>query len=633
MGKALGIRWLVVVAGAAMVLALAAACGETKTIEVPGETVVVKEEVIKEVMVPGETVTVTKEVVKEVMVPGETVIKEVVKEVAVPGETVVIEVEQEVVKTVEVPGETVVVTKEVIKEVAVPGETVVVTKEVVKVVEVAPDRYVRNVWGELVDRPQYGGTITVALPFSPTGFDPYFGGFAVTQGKLVYEKLGRRDWAISRDEHDFTTQYFLIDSLTGHLAESWEQPDPLTIIFHIRQGVNWHDKAPMNGREFNANDVEFTWHRSLGLGSGYTEPSPTAYHAKSIREQVESVTATDEWTVVVKTPSFSPSTIEKLLWRGWQETFILPPEVIKEHGDLKDWKTIVGTGPYELTDFVEGSALIYTKNPNYWGFDPRYPDLDLRLPYADKLELLIMPELSTRVAAIRSGKSAWLSTIGLPLDQALSVLKTNPELVALRATGDSVNPGFLLNRPPFNDKNVRIAMQKALNLDEIARTYYGGYADPTPVGCAPQAATGIYLPYADWPEQVKEQYTYDPNEAERLLDEAGYPRDADGIRFTTTWLIMPVWEDVDLAQLAKSYFAEIGVDTNIEVESNGGAWEARVSGRDVPMYSLGCRHANHDPMAALKGRFYSGGDPDGAWGNGLIDPTYDAIVDKNDGGY
>ena len=91
---------------------------------------------------------------------------------------------------------------------------------------------------------------------------------------------------------------------------------------------------------------------------------------------------------------------------------------------------------------------------------------------------------------------------------------------------------------------------------------------------------------------------------------------------------MPLWEDVDLAQLAKSYFAEIGVVTNIEVESNEGAWVERVSGKNAPMYSLGCRHANHDPIAALRGRFYSGGDPNGAWGNGLIDLTYDAIVDK-----
>ena len=95
------LRWLVVAVSGAMLLAFAAACS-SETVEVPGETVVVEKEVVKEVMVPGETVTV--EVVKEVQVPGETIVvkEEVVKEVMVPGETVV--VEKVVTETVEVPG-------------------------------------------------------------------------------------------------------------------------------------------------------------------------------------------------------------------------------------------------------------------------------------------------------------------------------------------------------------------------------------------------------------------------------------------------------------------------------------------------------------------------------------------------
>ena len=115
MRKSTSIRWLTLAVSAAMLLVIATACAG-ETVEVPGETVVVEKEVIKEVQVPGETVVVEKEVIKEVMVPGETVTKEVVKEVEVPGETVV--VEKEVVKTVEVPGQTVVVEKEVVKEVA-----------------------------------------------------------------------------------------------------------------------------------------------------------------------------------------------------------------------------------------------------------------------------------------------------------------------------------------------------------------------------------------------------------------------------------------------------------------------------------------------------------------------------------
>ena len=83
MRTATSMRWLVAAVSAAMLLAFAAACS-AETIEVPGETVVIEKEVIKEVQVPGETVVVEKEVIKTVEVPGETVVKEVIKEVRSP---------------------------------------------------------------------------------------------------------------------------------------------------------------------------------------------------------------------------------------------------------------------------------------------------------------------------------------------------------------------------------------------------------------------------------------------------------------------------------------------------------------------------------------------------------------------
>ena len=61
---------------------------------------------------------------------------------------------------------------------------------------------------------------------------------------------------------------------------------------------------------------------------------------------------------------------------------ILPPEVIKQQGDVKDWRNLVGTGPYMLTDRVEESSITYEKNPDYWGYDEKYPEN--RLPYTDK---------------------------------------------------------------------------------------------------------------------------------------------------------------------------------------------------------------------------------------------------------
>ena len=320
-----------------MLLAVAAACagetvevpGETvvvekvvtETVEVPGETVVVEKEVIKtvevpgetvtkevvkEVMVPGETVVVEKEVVKTVEVPGQTVVKEVVKTVEVPGQTVV--VEKEVVKTVEVPGQTVVVEKEVVKTVEVPGETVVVTKEVagperIVVKEVPGKKYVTDpTTGKAVSAPQYGGTMTVwgGSWVTQSAGDPYFGYTDVTIG--VVEKLGISDWGIDRDEFDFKTVFFPESFLIGRLAESWDiSPDGLTYTFNIRKGVNWHNKAPMNGRPLTAKDVVYNFHRQLGLGD-FTDAGPNpnwpAANLKAI--PFESITATDDSTVVMK---------------------------------------------------------------------------------------------------------------------------------------------------------------------------------------------------------------------------------------------------------------------------------------------------------------------------------------------
>ena len=628
MYKALGMRWIVVVAAAAMLLVVAAAC--TETVEVPGETVVVEKEVIKEVMVPGETVTVTKEVVKEVMVPGETVVveKEVVKEVEVPGETVV--VEKEVVKEVEVPGETVVVEKEVVKEVEVPGETVVVEKEVVKtvavpgetvVVEVESERYVRNVWGELVPKPQYGGTIPLATGWNFSGFDPYDNDSANNPLSLVLEKLGIADWATPRDEFDFTTAYVPMSYIKPHLAESWEQPDPLTTIFHIRKGVTWQDKAPMNGRELTAYDVEFSFHRIMGLGSGYTEPSPFAAALGNL--PVESVTATDKWTVVVKASRISLDILDSMLIIEEFGNFIQPPEVIEQYGDLKDWRHLVGTGPYELTDYVSASEYGYTKNPNYWLTDERYPGY--QLPFADEIRILVMPDLTTRLAALRSGKIANMTEEFWPLDQVASLQRTNPELLLVNRVGRATAVGLLVSQPPFSDIRARKAMQKAINLEEIANTYYLGNADPTPWGALSRAVTGYYIPFDEWPEEVKEGYRYDPDAAEKLLDQAGYPRLSDGIRFKTKYDMDSSFMDIDLGQIAKAYWAEIGVDVELNILEGGQFWD-RVTAKTYEHMTLAeTRHNSFSPLPLLD---YAAASTNEWQSFGIDDRTFDELLVK-----
>ena len=133
--------------------------------------------------------------------------------------------------------------------------------------------------GKVVVAPQYGGTITYALAADIPGPDTVLSGGAATfSAGAVVEKLGAADWAAPRDKFSFNIYELNIPANTkGVLAESWSQPDPLTYIIKVRQGVHWHDKAPMNGRELTAQDVEYNFHRMVGIGSGFTEKSPMAY--------------------------------------------------------------------------------------------------------------------------------------------------------------------------------------------------------------------------------------------------------------------------------------------------------------------------------------------------------------------
>ncbi len=182
----------------------------------------------------------------------------------------------------------------------------------------------------------------------------------------------------------------------------------------------------MNGREFTADDMVYNYHRLLGLGSGFTEPSPAIQDLGQVG--IESITASDRGTVVFKLERPHLTALRHIL--DWYLLFMYPPEVIEQYGDAKDWRNLVGTGPFMLTDYVEGSSITFIKNPDYWGFDEKYPEN--RLPYVDEVRALILNEQATRLAALRSGKIDYLgygsgSQI-MSIDQVESLAKTNPEI-------------------------------------------------------------------------------------------------------------------------------------------------------------------------------------------------------------
>ena len=411
--------------------------------------------------------------------------------------------------------------------------------------------------GEMVEAPRYGGTITYGRPNHGEHTDAWFiGGWASHFISDVNEKLVIGDWAIDRNVNNLRTydQPFSINR--GSLAESWETPDATTMIAHIRSGVHWHDKAPMNGRELTADDVEFNYHRLYGIGSGFTEACPACGGKE---ENLESVTATDKWTVVFKLKQPDLLALQKY-FDPW-ETFIYPPEVIREHGDIKDWRNLVGTGPMELTDYVDATSMKWTRVPNYWGFDEKFPQN--RLPYVDEINAIIMTDMAARLAALRSGKIDILGTAGdsqlRSIDQVKSLRQTNPEInmwtFEFRAgTGFAFNN---VNNLPFNDIRVRRAMQMAMDLETINETFFGGLGDPTPNGFFANSKLGIGTPFDQWTEEIKPYYRYDPEGAKQLLAEAGYP---DGFK---TRLDYDVRGDLSYAELVANYWREIGVEVEI----------------------------------------------------------------------
>ena len=177
-----------------------------------------------------------------------------------------------------------------------------------------------------------------------------------------------------------------------------EVVSPTHWTFNIRPGVSWQNLPPMNGREVTAQDVEWSYHRSLGLGSGFTEGTPN--DPSFVDMPWESVTATDKYTVEVRLKSLNLNALPEFLLDSG--TWVYPREVIEQYGDLNDWRHFVGSGPFLVTDHVLDSSWTFNKNPDYWAYDEKYPEN--RLPYVDTVKLLIIPDALAQLAGLRAGK-------------------------------------------------------------------------------------------------------------------------------------------------------------------------------------------------------------------------------------
>jgi peptide/nickel transport system substrate-binding protein len=403
------------------------------------------------------------------------------------------------------------------------------------------------------DKPIYGGEFVFHWANDVTGFDP-----AVTiqmdcraEYQVTDELIGE-NWAkgpAGTGETDWTVGFVGRMGLeTGSLAESWELPDATTIIFNIRHGVKWQNKAPVNGREFTAADVVWNINRNMTTKSTYLYGAflaslrPTAWEA------------TDQYTVKVTVPKEGQG-----LWLIMLGDFMwmVPREVIDTYGDMTNWKNVVGTGPFILNDYVSGSSVTYKRNPDYWKEDPVHPGN--KLPYVDSLKMLIIVDTSTQQSALRTGKIDRLDA--LEHEDAMQMMKYAPDLQYkkyLPASNPTLVGHLDKTELPFKDIKVRQALNMAINKQEIVKTYYSGDAELFSYPYQPSKSyTPFFTPLNDEPQIVQDIFKYDVAKAKALLAEAGY---ADGFSTSIDCLS---GDQADYLSMIKGYLADINVTLEI----------------------------------------------------------------------
>jgi peptide/nickel transport system substrate-binding protein len=429
------------------------------------------------------------------------------------------------------------------------------------------------------------------------------------------ERLHADNWTLSPAVYSYSTNWRPGDFVGGALAINWEFTDPSTLVYHLHQGIHWQDLPPVNGREFTADDVVWHWDRYLGLGSSF-KGSPylttvTAYQA------LMSVTATDKYTVVFKWKIPNPEYITETIQGAGGEGCMEAHEVVEKWGSLDDWHNALGTGPFILKDFVSGSSALMVRNPNYWGHDERYPQN--QLPYINSLKVLVIPNQATALAGLRTGKIDFIDAISL--QNAQQIQKTNPEILQLTypaANCLSMDPRN--DTKPFTDIRVRKALQMALDLPTIASNYYGGYVDAFPSPITSRYEIGWAFQYSEWPQDLKDEYAYNPTKAKQLLSDAGYPT---GFK---TNVVADAAGDMDLLQIVKSYFAAVGIDMEIKAMESA-AWSTFVRGRkhdQLAASSNGFLGLSFEPTRQLQ-RLQTGYSTN--W-LAVSDPTFDTFLPK-----
>jgi len=426
----------------------------------------------------------------------------------------------------------------------------VVEEEVVE--EVVEEEVVEEVVAPGPEGPQYGGTVTfvTASPTPTEIFDPVYSTRSVTTAVNTYSQMGTADWSRGpqgTNEFPFTSSYIPDEYFRGDVVESWEIVDLQTIIFKLREGVYWHNVPPMNGRAFTVEDVGYSFERGQG------DPRNVFYTAEERDPELPPFfVKIDDSTFQLMYDEEDTRMLHGVM--HWQ--YMQPREMVEAYGDLSDWRHQAGTGPFMVIDCVPASSVTWKRNPNYFMHDPFHPEN--RLPYIDKLKMIVIVDESTRLAALRTHK---IDRLSVSWDKVEGIKETNPELLMKQVLPDASCVIFTrTDIEPLSDVRVRQALSLAIDQPAILEQHYLGNAYMLLWPVMPSFVTH-YTPLEELPDNLRELYEYHPDKAKALLAEAGYPNG-----FKTEATVSAAWpRGIDVLAIVKEYLADIGVDMEINV--------------------------------------------------------------------
>lgn len=277
------------------------------------------------------------------------------------------------------------------------------------------------------------------------------------------------------------------NELVPGLAESWEYSDDRReLIFKLKKGVQFQKGYG----ELTAEDVQFTYMRAF---------EPKWELVRDFRDNIEKVEVIDKYTVKVRlqkpNSSFLPYQVARTL------NGVIVPKEVGAMSVEEVRKNPIGSGPYELEEWVPMDRIILKRFEGYHG----------EKPYFDRIEYSIFPNQTTLELALEKGDV----DLGLVSYKALEGLRKRQDLKIY--TGPSASYawiGFNTQKKPFDDVRVRKAIRDAVDVDEILLGCFDG---------APKRARSMFPPELRGYWKDAPLYKPDIAKAKKLLAEAGYP--------------------------------------------------------------------------------------------------------------